>query len=51
VQGVRDAALEDIAAVPGFSDTLARRIHVALGVLEAPTDDAALSSPDSPVLS
>jgi excinuclease ABC subunit C len=51
VQGVRDAALEDIAAVPGFSDTLARRIHVALGVLEAPTDDVALSSPDSPVLS
>ncbi|MEP6779150.1 MAG: helix-hairpin-helix domain-containing protein, partial [Gemmatimonadaceae bacterium] len=32
VQGVRDASLEDIGEVPGFSVAAARKIHVALGV-------------------
>lgn len=32
VQGVRDASLEDISKVPGFSLVSARKIHIALGV-------------------
>ncbi len=32
VQGVRDASLEQIAAVPGFSTNSARRVHQALGI-------------------
>jgi excinuclease ABC subunit C len=35
VQGVRDASIEAIAAVPGFSEVSARRILVALGVIDA----------------
>lgn len=33
VQGVRDASLEDIANVPGFGIPIARKVHIALGVL------------------
>ena len=36
LQGVKDAAAEDIAALPGFSLATARRIHDALGVPAAP---------------
>jgi excinuclease ABC subunit C len=32
VQGVRDATLQDIAELPGFGETIARAVHVALGV-------------------
>jgi len=32
VQGVRDASVQDIAELPGFGDTIARAVHVALGV-------------------
>ena len=35
VQGVRDASLEDIGKVPGFSVAAARKIHSALGVVVA----------------
>jgi excinuclease ABC subunit C len=47
VQGVRDAALDDIAAIPGFGLTLARAVHSALGVPLPPEpvspDDIALA--------
>ncbi len=33
VQGVRDASLQDIAEVPGFGEAIARKVHIALGVL------------------
>lgn len=36
LQGVREASIEQIAAVPGFNDTSARKLLVALGVLAAP---------------
>ena len=46
VQGVRDAALEDLAAIPGFGLALARKVHAALGVPVAHThEDAALEAP------
>ncbi|MCU0615683.1 MAG: excinuclease ABC subunit UvrC [Gemmatimonadaceae bacterium] len=53
VQGVRDAALEDIAAIPGFGLALARAVHSALGVevpallgeADAPPADATEPSP------
>jgi excinuclease ABC subunit C len=55
VQGVRDASLADIAALPGFGDALARRVHEALGVLPPPGDasDALPVSPsiDPPAVS
>lgn len=35
VQGVRDATLEDIAAVPGFSEALARRIQESLSPMQS----------------
>jgi excinuclease ABC subunit C len=37
VQGVKDASIERIAAVPGFAKASARRVLIALGV---PVDDA-----------
>ena len=47
VQGVRDAALDDIAAIPGFGLTLARAVHSALGVPlppePLPPEDVALA--------
>ncbi len=49
VQGVRDATLEDIAAVPGFGDAIARKVHLALGVplpASADPDAAALPAPE-----
>jgi excinuclease ABC subunit C len=47
VQGVREAALEDIAAIPGFGLTLARAVHSALGV-PLPGIDAGVSAADAP---
>ncbi|MCC6319564.1 MAG: excinuclease ABC subunit UvrC [Gemmatimonadaceae bacterium] len=42
LQGVRDASVDDIAALPGFSRLSARRVLAALGVaLDAPARDAA----------
>jgi excinuclease ABC subunit C len=43
VQGVRDASMDAIAAVPGFSHALAARVLTGLGV-ELPQP----SVPDSP---
>jgi excinuclease ABC subunit C len=53
VQGVRDASIEAIAAVPGFSEVSARRILVALGVIDAAVHEAAsteqpIDQPSSP---
>lgn len=53
VQGVRDASLEDISKVPGFSLVSARKIHIALGVpvpdvvADADTADAGAADADS----
>jgi len=46
VQGVRDAPLSDLAALPGFGMAIARKVHLALGV---PVPTAAQTAPsDSP---
>ncbi|MCA0376157.1 MAG: excinuclease ABC subunit UvrC [Gemmatimonadetes bacterium] len=48
VQGVRDATLEQVAAVPGFGIATARRVHEALGVPVPPAlGDAATPAPES----
>ena len=48
VQGVRDATLEQVAAVPGFGLATARRVHAALGVPVPPSlGDAATPAPES----
>ncbi|MEP6834606.1 MAG: excinuclease ABC subunit UvrC, partial [Gemmatimonas sp.] len=44
VQGVRDATLEDVSKVPGFSLASARRIHLALGV---PVPDEVVATTDA----
>jgi excinuclease ABC subunit C len=44
LQGVRDAAPEAIAALPGFSAKSAQRVLVALGVLPAPPADSQASA-------
>jgi excinuclease ABC subunit C len=51
VQGVRDAGLEAIAAVPGFSTALARKVLIGLGVdgLEVVALDSAAPSPEATV--
>ena len=50
LQGVREASIEQIAAVPGFNDASARKLLVALGVLAAPVapeaPNAISSEPD-----
>jgi excinuclease ABC subunit C len=50
VQGVREASVEQIAAIPGFGAASARRLLVALGVPvpDAAVVDAAAPAPDSP---
>ena len=48
VQGVKDATVEQIATVPGFGDTSARKVLQALGVeVTVPDSD---TTPDVPVL-
>ena len=49
VQGVREAALADIANVAGFSLAAARRIHVALGV-NVTAEDVAEAPPQNDTL-
>ncbi|HEY0931251.1 MAG TPA: helix-hairpin-helix domain-containing protein, partial [Gemmatimonas sp.] len=49
VQGVRDASVEQIAAIPGFGAASARRLLEALGVTvpEPPSDPAPPPAPDA----
>ncbi|MFO0092740.1 MAG: helix-hairpin-helix domain-containing protein, partial [Gemmatimonadaceae bacterium] len=48
VQGVRDATLEQVAAVPGFGLASARKLHEALGVPLSPTTPIATPESDTP---
>jgi excinuclease ABC subunit C len=53
VQGVKDATVEQIATVPGFGDTSARKVLQALGVeVTVPDSDTTpdVSAPTDPLL-
>lgn len=48
VQGVKDATLEQIAAVPGFGLASARKLHEALGVPLPPPEPAPVAVGETP---